>query len=315
VKKIALLFSLLLAVPLGLQAQESFALANSSTGTTVSHLAKVVVNAGVPQAQITATTDTSGAVGIVAPDPNSGAGTSGQVVITRSGIVPCVFDNTTVAGDFVQIASGTAGDCHDVGATRPTSGQIIGVVIQQGGAAGTYNVLLDKSIFPASASSPSLALLGSSDTISAAGTFATTGSLGAPASVGSYIVIDVVGIYTTTATAAPLMNMQINALGTTGICPQIGNISMSTSQTAGPWNLHCVIQIATLGAPGTAWASGHDMTSGTNGGSPLFKLLGNGATASATTTSAQTVSVQETATMVAGQTFTLQAIKAYVINP
>jgi hypothetical protein len=39
---------------------------------------------------------------------------------------------------------------------------------------------------------------------------------------------------------------------------------------------------------------------------PAIKLMGNGATASFTTTSAQTVSVQETATLVTGQTFTLQ---------
>jgi hypothetical protein len=306
VKKIALLFSLLLAVPLGLQAQESFALANSSTGTTVSHLAKVVVNAGVPQAQITATTDTSGAVGIVAPDPNSGAGTTGQVVITRSGIVPCVFDNTTVAGDFVQIASGTAGDCHDAGATRPTSGQIVGVVIQQGGAAGTYNVLLDKSIFPASASTAPQSALGSSDTLSAAGTFATTLSVPAPAGVGSIIEVNANGVYTTTATASPVIALQVNAGGTTGVCPQIGNINPSTSQTAGPWNLHCIIQIATTGAPGTAWAWGQDFITGTNGGNPLWKVLGNGATASFTSTSSQTLSLQETATFVTGQTITLQ---------
>jgi hypothetical protein len=102
------------------------------------------------------------------------------------------------------------------------------------------------------------------------------------------------------------MTMQVNAGGTSGICPAIGSLALSTGQTAAPWSVHCFIQIATTGAPGTAWAWGQEFESGASGGSPLFKLMGNGATASFTTTSAQTVSIQETATMVTGQTITLQ---------
>src|SRR3954465_10577494 len=107
-KKLSILLACLMALSLGAQAQESFGLANSATGTTLNTLTKVVVNGGVPQAQIVATTDTSGAVGIT----TLGNGTSGTAIVTRSGIAPCVFDNTTVAGDFVQIAAGTAGNCH-----------------------------------------------------------------------------------------------------------------------------------------------------------------------------------------------------------
>jgi hypothetical protein len=301
-KKLLLLAAVCLA-SLSSSAQISTAqYANSSTGTTLNTLTKIVVNATVPQAQIAATTDTSGVIGIT----TDGAGTTGKPTITYQGIVPCVFDNITVANDFVQIASGTAGNCHDAGATRPTSGQIIGVVAQTGGAAGTYNVLLDKSIFPAASSTAPQSALGSSDTISAAGTFTTTLLVPAPAGVGSIIEINANGIFTTTATASPLFTMQVNAGGTTGICPAIGSISLSTGQTAGPWSIHCFIQIATTGAPGTAWAWGQEFESGAIGGSPLFKLMGNGATASFTTTSAQTVSIQETSTMVTGQTFTLQ---------
>lgn len=308
-KKFALLFSLLIALSLGAQAQESFGLANSSTGTTLNTLTKVVNTAGAPQAQIMATTDTSGAVGIT----TLGNGTSGTAVITRSGIAPCVFDNTTVAGDFVQIASGTAGDCHDVGSTRPTTGQIIGVVIQAGGSAGTYNVLLDKSILPSSSGTAPQSALGSSDTLSAAGTFTTTLSVPAPAGVGSIIEVNANGVYTTTATASPVITLQVNAGGTTAACPQIGNLLPSINQTAGPWNLHCIFQIATTGAPGTAWPFGTVFNSGTAGGNALFKLMGNGATVSFTTTSPQTVSIQETGTFVAGQTITLQnlTIRSY----
>jgi hypothetical protein len=283
--------------------------ANSSTGTTKNTLTKIVVNATVPQAQIMATTDTSGAVGITV----SPTGTTGQATITHSGVVPCIFDNTTVAGDFVQISATAAGNCHDVGATRPTSGQIIGIVAQTGGSASTYNVLLDKSIFPAASSTAPQSALGSSDTLSAAGTFATTLSVPAPAGVGSFIEINANGIYTTTVTASPAIALQVNAGGTTALCPEIGNLQPQTNVTAGPWNLRCLIQIATTGAPGTAWAWGTDFASGSSGGSPIFKLLGNGATTSFTTTSAQTVSIQETATMVTGQTITLQnfSVRSY----
>jgi hypothetical protein len=105
----------------------------------------------------------------------------------------------------------------------------------------------------------------------------------------------------------------VNAGGTIALCPEIGNLQPQTNVTAGPWNLRCLIQIATTGAPGTAWAWGTDFASGSSGGSPIFKLLGNGATASFTTTSAQTVSIQETATMVTGQTITLQnfSVRSY----
>jgi hypothetical protein len=311
-RKVWSLAVLCLALLSGAHAQESFGLANSATGTTLNTLTKVVVNGGVPQAQIVATTDTSGAVGIT----TLGQGTTGTAIVTRSGIAPCVFDNTTVAGDFVQIASGTAGNCHDAGATRPTSGQIIGVVIQTGGSAGTYNVLLDKSIFPAASSAASCAALGSSDTISTATTFATTCSLGAPAGVGSIVIIDAQGVLTTTATASPQVIFQVNVGSSTGICPQLGNITASTNISNQPWHLHCEIQIATTGGPGTAWAWGDVYYSNAVGGNQQTKMMANGtATASYTTTSSQTVAIQETGAPVAGQTYTLQSLKAYAVNP
>jgi hypothetical protein len=236
-KKLLLLLSLVIAVSMGAQAQESFGLANSSTGTTLNTLTKVVVNAGSPQAQIVATTDTSGAVGIT----TLGNGTSGTAIITRSGIAPCVFDNTAVAGDFVQIAAGTAGNCHDAGATRPTSGQIIGVVIQAGGSAGTYNVLLDKSILPGGATTaPICSAVGSSDTISAAGVFATVCPITAAniSGAGQVIEIRAHGVYSTTATSTPIMHMRVNAFGTTGICQYSGgNNAPNISVTNLSWDV------------------------------------------------------------------------------
>lgn len=308
-KKVLLAALACLALIPAARAQESFGLANSSTGTTLNTLTKVVNTAGAPQAQIMATTDTSGSVGIT----TLGNGTSGTAIITRSGIAPCVFDNTTVADDFVQIASGTGGDCHDVGASRPTSGQIIGIVIQAGGSAGTYNVLLDKSILPGSSvTSPACNALGSSDTITAAGTFATTCSISGLVQ-GSFLEIRAHGVYTTTSTASPTDIITVNAGGTTGICSHTGNNGIATSSTNSPWDVVCYIHILTTGAPGTATTWGLDTATSVSstGGTVISHIyVQNAVSQSFITNSAQTVSIQLTSTPVSGQSFTLQDLVA-----
>jgi len=104
----------------------------ATTGTTASLLAKLT---GAPSTAVTAaTTDASGIIGIVV----SGAGTSGSAQIAREGTAQCVFDGATIAGDYVQISSTVAGDCHDAGASLPTGGQILGRVLSTNAAAGTY---------------------------------------------------------------------------------------------------------------------------------------------------------------------------------
>src|SRR5438093_2044244 len=109
---------------------------DTTTGTTVNKLAKLT---GAPsKAIITATTDTAGAFGIVV----GGAGTSGNAQIARLGTASCVFDGATTAGDYVQIST-TAGDCHDGGATFPTSGgQVLGQVLSTNASGGTYAMVL-----------------------------------------------------------------------------------------------------------------------------------------------------------------------------
>ncbi len=107
-----------------------------STGTTVNKLAKLT---GAPStAVIAATTDTQAIVGVVV----GGAGTSGSAQIAIEGQATCVFDGATTAGDYVQASSGTAGDCSDIGATYPGSGQALGRVLSTHGGAGTYGVLI-----------------------------------------------------------------------------------------------------------------------------------------------------------------------------
>lgn len=103
-----------------------------TTGTTVNKLAKLT---GAPSAAvITATTDTGGAIGVVI----AGAGTTGSATIQMVGLIPCTFDNSTTAGDYVQLSSSVAGDCHDAGATFPASGQVIGQVVTSSSAGVLY---------------------------------------------------------------------------------------------------------------------------------------------------------------------------------
>lgn len=114
----------------------------SSTGTTLNKLAKLT---GAPSAAvITATTDLDGVIGIV----NGGAGTSSNARIAVSGQVNCVFDSSTTAGNYVGISPTVAGDCRDVGSTRPTGQQVIGRVLTTNGATGTYPMQLQTNFTP-----------------------------------------------------------------------------------------------------------------------------------------------------------------------
>jgi len=111
---------------------------DASTGTTLNKLAKLT---GAPSTAIIAgASDTGGVVGVV----TAGAGTTGNATIQIAGTVSCVFDGATTAGHYVQI-SGTAGDCHDSGATYPTSGQAVGRVLSTNVGGGTYSM----DLFPA----------------------------------------------------------------------------------------------------------------------------------------------------------------------
>ena len=124
----------------------------SSTGTTANTLTKLT---GAPStAIIVATTDTGGDIGITI----SGAGTAGNATIQIAGLVNCVFSNATTAGDYVQISTGTAGDCLDTGAaTYPVAnGQVIGRVLSTNGSAGTYPI----DLFPSEIQASNVATIG-----------------------------------------------------------------------------------------------------------------------------------------------------------
>lgn len=100
---------------------------NSSSGTTLNGLASLTSTG----ASTTLTSATTGAIGVVMAN----AGTSGSVIIVTSGIAYCQFDATAVVeGDWVNISSTTAGDCHDAGSTKPASGEIVGIATSTGSA-------------------------------------------------------------------------------------------------------------------------------------------------------------------------------------
>lgn len=108
----------------------------ASTGTVLNSLVKLT---GAPSTAIlTATTDTSGVVGIC----TGSCGTSSTATIQTTGSASCVFDGATTSGDYVQISNTTVGDCTDAGSTYPTAGQVLGQVKSTNVGAGTYGVNL-----------------------------------------------------------------------------------------------------------------------------------------------------------------------------
>ncbi len=109
---------------------------DGTTGTGLNFLAKLN-GANPPCAVKVTTSDTNGALGVVV----GGSGTSGNAVIAYKGYVSCSFDGATTSGDYVQISSSNAADCHDAGSSYPSGGQILGRVLSTNASAGTYVML------------------------------------------------------------------------------------------------------------------------------------------------------------------------------
>jgi hypothetical protein len=96
------------------------------------------------QAQVTTTADNQGVTGCV----QSGAGTSGSAFIATFGIATCFYDNvSTVTGDYVIPFTTSGGTLSDTGNTFPTSGEVMGKVLDTHAACGSppcgpYSTLL-----------------------------------------------------------------------------------------------------------------------------------------------------------------------------
>lgn len=123
---------------------------DTSTGTGFNLLVKGVTASSKLTAITLATTDV-GTLGICIDS----CGTSGAAIVQNIGPAGCQFDATSVvAGDYVQISSATAGDCHDSGVSsytsNPPSGFIVGVALETAAGSAVRSVNL------AFASTPSI---------------------------------------------------------------------------------------------------------------------------------------------------------------
>lgn len=110
----------------------------STTGTFVNKLAKFNGACAVE----TATTDTSGILGVVF----STGGTITTASVAISGYVSCSFDGATTANHWVINSTSVAGDCSDSGILaslpQPSGTQTVGIVNSTNGSAGTYPIFI-----------------------------------------------------------------------------------------------------------------------------------------------------------------------------
>ena len=108
---------------------------NPITGTVDGRIARLT---GAPSTATVATTSTTGGlIGVVV----SGGGTTGLAQVVVNGVVPCQFDGSTTAGNYVGASTTLGGRCRDLGATLPDTGvQILGRVLSTNVGVGTYNI-------------------------------------------------------------------------------------------------------------------------------------------------------------------------------
>jgi hypothetical protein len=113
---------------------------NTTTGPTINKLASLTAT-NPPTVTITASGATSGAIGVC--QFNCSTSGSPNITATPGSTIGLAMDGAYTAGHYVQISASVAGDGTDAGATRPASGEIIGVITSgSSGSAGTATVLL-----------------------------------------------------------------------------------------------------------------------------------------------------------------------------
>ena len=101
-------------------------------------------------------------------------------------------------------------------------------------------------------------------------------------------------------------------MGHTGVCPGTGSATLKTgvSSLAGTWTWDCYMQIVTTGVTGTSIADGQLIALGQTG--PSVQQISSTSTVTVATNSANTASLQETATLLTGQTIGLNQFWAKV---
>ena len=121
----------------------------AATGTVLNQLAWLNANAPT-QVRTPPLGESSGVVGVCL----AGCGTTGTATIVTAGLVECEFDGATTAGDYVGISDTVAGACQSAGNEFPTSGQVLGRVVETIGAAGLADLLLFGTGVQATTASP-----------------------------------------------------------------------------------------------------------------------------------------------------------------
>jgi hypothetical protein len=111
---------------------------NSVNGTTANYLACIDATVTTVAEVTTCPTSTTKAIGIVHAGT---AGITGNAQVTMMGFDSCVFDNQTTVGDYVGPSTTTAGQCTDLGGTRPASFQGVGRITTLNNGAGTAAII------------------------------------------------------------------------------------------------------------------------------------------------------------------------------
>jgi hypothetical protein len=294
----------------------------SSSGTTVSCDANIQdlgsgeLSVGIAGTQAGSLRFTNATSGSITLDPATGA--LGSPVITIPAATGTMLLSTSLtANGLVYASSATAvastaaltqyGVIYGGGAGAPsaTAAGTAGVPLKGAGSGAAPSFQSDNTCYGSS----------TSDQITSAGAFATTCSVPSTnLAAGTVIEIYFHGVWTTTSTSSPKLNFEINAGGTTGECPAATTaVALTASQTNGVFDGVCRILITTTGSSGTAIAGGNIQTENGAGGGGLTQGFNNASTVTYNTTTAETVSVQETTAMVSGQTMNLQSLVVRVI--
>ena len=170
-KLLSLIFAAALVLPIGARAQVHVIPNAGTTGTATGQVAKVT---GAPSTAVrVGTTDTTWN-GIVVGETTTTA-TTGSALLAIGGQAACIFDGGTTAGDFVQISGTTAGDCHDAGATFPTSGsEVLGTVLSTNASGGTYTINVFSPGIPAAGAGGTITGLTGDVSASGSGTATAT---------------------------------------------------------------------------------------------------------------------------------------------
>jgi hypothetical protein len=290
-----------------------------SLASTSHQWINAISTSGVPSSTQPGFSDLSGSLAI------------GQTPLTTSQDI--LYDNAGSLGRLPIIANGTclgatAGAwaslaCSGGGLTGATTYAPLYATsatafssTSSAGAAGQPFKSGGSGAAPSYQSDNACALNSTSDQITSAGAFATTCSVpNTNIAAGTVIEVYIHGVWTTGATASPKLNFEINAGGTTGECPAATTaVALTASQTNGVFDGVCRILITTTGSSGTAIAGGNiQVENGAGSGGLPPQGFNNASTVTYNTTTAETVSVQETTAMVSGQTMNLQSLIVRVI--